>query len=308
MLFAACGVTFLATVMIVLALLYMVSPYVDAAVSERLVRLWRPASEQRSAGFRQNHARKLQRFLVDIGKLVPTSAKRVGYTKRMLARAGYRRPEAITAMQGAKTILPILFLSTVYFTKIYLRDPLFILGFAGALGYLLPEFWLGRQVRNRQKTLRISLPDALDLLVVCVEAGLGLDQSLMRVAQELRIAHPALCDELDMVGAEIRIGKTRMEALRELATRTGVDDIKSWVAMLVQTDRFGTSVAQSLRVHSDDLRTKRRQRAEEMAAKTTVKMVPALVFFIFPALFVVILGPAAISVLRIFVTTLTSGG
>jgi tight adherence protein C len=307
MLFAACGVTFLATVMIVLALLYMVSPYVDATVSERLIRLWRPAGQQVHPGFRQKQRRKLQQILIDIGKLVPTSAKRVGYTKRMLARAGYRRPEAITAMQGAKTILPIVFLSAVYFTKIYERNPLFILGFAGALGYLLPEFWLGKKVRKRQKTLRVSLPDALDLLVVCVEAGLGLDQSLMRVAQELRIAHPELCDELDMVGAEIRIGKTRMEALRELASRTAVDDIKAWVAMLVQTDRFGTSVAQSLRVHSDDLRTKRRQRAEEMAAKTTVKMVPALVFFIFPALFVVILGPAAISILRIFVTTLAGG-
>ena len=308
MLLAACAVTFLATVLIVLALLYTVSPYVDHAVSERLVRLWRPAGAQTKPGFRQAQRRTLQKILIDIGKLVPTSAKRVGYTKRMLARAGFRRPEAITAMQGAKTILPILLLSAVYFTKVYERNPLFILGFAGALGYLLPEFWLGARVKKRQKVLRTSLPDALDLLVVCVEAGLGLDQSLMRVAQELRIAHPELCDEMDLVGAEIRMGKTRIEALRELASRTGVDDIKSWVAMLVQTDRFGTSVAQSLRVHSDDLRTKRRQRAEEMAAKTTVKMVPALVFFIFPALFVVILGPAAISILRIFVTTMSGGG
>jgi tight adherence protein C len=308
MLFAACGVTFLATVMIVLAVLYTVSPYVDEAVSERLVRLWRPAGAQSQPGFRQKQRRKLQQILIDVGKLVPSSAKSAGHTKRMLARAGYRRPEAVTAMQGAKMILPILFLSIVYFTKVYERNPLFILGFAGALGYLLPELWLGRKVKKRQKVLRLSLPDALDLLVVCVEAGLGLDQALMRVAQELRIAHPELCDELDMVAAEIRVGKTRMESLRELASRTAVDDIKSWVAMLVQTDRFGTSVAQSLRVHSDDLRTKRRQRAEEMAAKTTVKMVPALVFFIFPALFVVILGPAAISILRIFVTTMAAGG
>ncbi len=308
MLFAACAVTFLATVMIVLALLYTVSPYVNAAVSERLVRLWRPGTTQAKAGFGQKQRRKLQKVLVDIGKLVPTSAKGIGHTKRMLVRAGYRRPEAITAMQGAKTILPILFLSIVYFTQVYERNPLFILVFAGAFGYMLPGLWLGRKVAKRQKILRIALPDALDLLVVCVEAGLGIDQSLMRVAQELRIAHRELCDEIDLVGAEIRMGKTRMEALRELASRTGVDDIKSWVAMLVQTDRFGTSVAQSLRVYSDDLRTKRRQRAEEMAAKTTVKMVPALVFFIFPALFAVILGPAAISILRIFVTTMSGGG
>ncbi len=308
MLFAACAVTFLATVMIVLALLYTVSPYVDHAVSERLVRLWRPAGTGAKAGFRQKQRRTLQRILVDIGKLVPSSTKGKGYTRQMLVRAGYRRPEAITAMQGAKTILPIIFLSAVYFTHVYEKNPLFILAFAGALGYLLPEFWLGAKVRKRQKILRIALPDALDLMVVCVEAGLGIDQSLMRVAQELRIAHSALCDELDLVAAEIRVGKTRIEALRELASRTGVDDIKSWVAMLVQTDRFGTSVAQALRVHSDDLRTKRRQRAEELAAKTTVKMVPALVFFIFPALFVVILGPAAISIMRIFVKTMAGGG
>jgi len=146
----------------------------------------------------------------------------------------------------------------------------------------------------------LSLPDCLDLLVVCVEAGLALDQSFMRVTQELRIVHRELCEELDLVNAEIRIGRTRLEALRELGDRTGVDDIKSLVAMLVQTDRFGTSVAQSLRVHSDELRTKRRQRAEEMAAKATVKMIPPLVFFVFPALFVVILGPAVISLYRHF--------
>ena len=132
----------------------------------------------------------------------------------------------------------------------------------------------------------------------CVEAGLGLDQALLRVAQELNVAHPELSEELQLVNLEMRLGKTRLDAMRELARRTGLDDIKALVSMLIQTDRFGTSVAQSLRVHSDDLRMKRRQRAEEMAAKTTVKMVPALVFFIFPALMVVILGPAIIAIMR----------
>jgi tight adherence protein C len=142
------------------------------------------------------------------------------------------------------------------------------------------------------------LPDALDLLVICVEAGLGLDQALLRVAQELKHVHPELSDELQLVNFEMRLGKTRIEALRALSERTGVDDIKALVAMLVQTERFGTSVAQSLRVHSDTLRTKRRQRAEERAAKAPVKMVPVLVFFIFPALLVVILGPAVITLSR----------
>jgi tight adherence protein C len=153
-------------------------------------------------------------------------------------------------------------------------------------------------MKARQQKLRRGLPDGLDLLVICVESGLGLDQALLKVAQELRITHPELSEELQLVNLEMRIGKTRLDALRELARRTGLEDIKSLVAMLVQTDRFGTSVAQSLRVFSDDLRIKRRQRAEEMSAKTSVKMVPPLIFFIFPALMVVILGPAVITLLR----------
>jgi tight adherence protein C len=141
-------------------------------------------------------------------------------------------------------------------------------------------------------------------LVICVEAGLGLDQALMRVAQELRITHSDLSDELQLFNTEMRVGKTRAEALRELARRTGLEDLKALAAMLIQTERFGTSIAESLRVHSDDLRTKRRQRAEEMSAKTTVKMVPPLVFFIFPALMVVILGPAALTLMRTLMPTL----
>jgi tight adherence protein C len=217
-----------------------------------------------------------------------------------MVRAGYRRPEAAMAMQGVKVLLPVGLVAVVYFTGIYRQNPFFILGFAALAGYLLPEFWLTSRVRRRQHRIRLSMPDALDLLVICVEAGLALDQALLRVSQELRIAHPQLSEELDLVSAEMRVGKTRIDALRELADRTGVDDVKALVAMLVQTDRFGTSIARSLRVHSDDLRTKRRQRAEERAAKTTVKMVPPLVFFIFPALYVVILGPAVISIARQF--------
>jgi tight adherence protein C len=305
MIWLTSGATFVGMVLIVVALLYTFS-YVDLTVPDRLSHLWSSPAAQRVADFRERQRARVQRLLLQVGKLLPSSPKGVSKTKRTLVRAGYRRPESVVAVRSAQIVLPAAFLSAVYFTGFYQMNPLFILGFAGALGYLLPEFWLSWRVRKRQKTIRLSLPDCLDLLVVCVEAGLGLDQSLMRVSQELRIAHPELCDELDLVTAEIRVGKTRIEALRELATRTGEDDVKSWVAMLVQTDRFGTSVAQSLRVYSDDLRTKRRQRAEEMAAKTSVKMVPALVFFIFPALFVVILGPAVISILRIFVTSVSS--
>jgi tight adherence protein C len=170
---------------------------------------------------------------------------------------------------------------------------------ACGVGYLLPSMVLGRMARRRQHRMRLGLADTLDLLVVSVEAGLGLDQALQRVGEELAFAHPDLCEELRLVNLEMRAGKPRVEALRNLGERTGVDDITSLVAMLVQTDKFGTSLSQSLRVHSDTLRTKRRQRAEEAAAKTGVKMVFPLVFCIFPAIWVVTIGPAAIRFVQV---------
>ncbi|MGD0124342.1 MAG: type II secretion system F family protein [Terriglobia bacterium] len=299
MIWATSGVAFAAVVMIVLAVVYGFSGG-NLPAAERLTRLWRPPSTDEKLGFRAKQKQKVTQVLGDVGRIIPTSSKRMPHTQRMMARAGFRRPESIMAMQGMKVLLPVVLVALVYFTGLYHQSPIFILILAAVAGYMLPEFWLTTRVRHRQNQLRLSLPDCLDLLVVCVEAGLALDQAFMRVTQELRIVHPILCEELDLVNAEIRIGRTRVEALRQLADRTGVEDIKSLVAMLVQTERFGTSIAQSLRVHSDELRTKRRQRAEEMAAKATVKMIPPLVFFIFPALFVVILGPAVITLFRHF--------
>jgi tight adherence protein C len=298
MLWAVSGVTFAAIVLIVMALAYAFSAG-TMPITERLTRLWRLPG-QVETGFKERQKERVQRVLSDVGKLLPSSPKTESQLQRMMARAGYRSPEAVTAMRGVKVFLPIGFVCLVYFSGIYRSNPMIYLAGSAAIGWAAPELWLSRRVKKRQHIVRLSMPDALDLLVICVEAGLGLDQALLRVGQELRIAHPVLCQELELVTAEIRVGKTRVEALRGLATRTGVDDIKALVAMLIQTDRFGTSVAQSLRVHSDELRTRRRQRAEEQAAKTTVKMVPPLVFFIFPALFVVILGPAVISVARNF--------
>jgi tight adherence protein C len=153
-------------------------------------------------------------------------------------------------------------------------------------------------IRNRQRRITLALPDALDLTVICVEAGLALDQALLRVGDDLRHSHPDLSSEFNMVNLEMRAGKPRVEALHNLAARTGVSDIRSLVGTLVQTDRFGTSVAQALRVHSDSLRTERRQRAEEQAAKTTIKMVIPLVLFVLPSLLFVTLGPAVIQLLR----------
>jgi tight adherence protein C len=185
----------------------------------------------------------------------------------------------------------------LFFTGLGLRKPLLLL-LLPLLAYVLPKIVLFRMIKHRQTNIKLSLPDALDLLVICVEAGLGLDQALTRVSHEVAFAHPALSEELQLVTLETRAGRPRGDALRNLVLRTGVDDIRALVAVLIQTDRFGTSIAQALRVHSDSLRTERRQRAEEAAAKTTIKMVPVLVLCLFPAMFIVSIGPVAIGVYR----------
>lgn len=297
MLWAATAITFLATVAAVGALLYAFLPAEMNAVG-RLSRLLNVSAPASDAAFPRRQTEKVRDTLASVGKLLPTASGTRSSAQLMMLRAGYRSSNAIMAMRGAKILLPLGFIAIVVASGLYRWNPwLSVLG-ALVLGYLLPEMWLVWRVHARQHRLRLSLPDALDLLVICVEAGLGLDQSLLRVAEELRITHPELSDEIALVNLEMRVGKTRLDALRELARRTGLEDIKALVAMLIQTERFGTSVAQSLRVHSDDLRIKRRQRAEELSAKTTVKMVPPLVFFIFPALMVVILGPAVIAIMR----------
>jgi tight adherence protein C len=272
-----------------------------ADIAGRLAQISGVAAPVDETKFAQKQADKVRETLVDLGKILPAqSTQSTSKNKLLIIRAGYRNPDAILMIRGLKIVFPIAVVATVLFTGIYRSNPYMFLPLALLVGYLAPDFWLTWKVRRRQHRLRRSLPDALDLMVICVEAGLGLDQALLKVAQELRITHRELSDEFQLVNLEMRIGKTRIEALHELGRRTGLDDIKSLVAMLVQTERFGTSIAQSLRVYSDDMRIRRRQRAEEMSAKTTVKMVPPLVFFIFPALMVVILGPAIITLMKQF--------
>ena len=290
------AVTFIATVIFMGALVYAFIPG-EFGVAGRLSRLLGTATPDREAGFKEKQKERVQQSLATLGTLV-SSKTPTSRSQLMMIRAGFRRPESIQTINGVRILLPLAFLAVAFFSGIYRWNPVFILMFAALLGYMLPEFWLVGRVRSRQHRLRLAVPDGLDLLVICVEAGLGLDHALLRVAQELQITHREFSEELQLVTAEMRLGKTRVDALRELARRTGLDDIKALVAMLVQTERFGTSIAQSLRVHSDDLRLKRRQRAEELAAKISVKMVPVLVFFIFPALMIVILGPAFITIAR----------
>ena len=289
-------VIFGAIIFIAMALIYGFSGG-SVLIAERLGRLWRPPGHDR-AGFKESRRKLTDTILSGIAKILPSSSNRTSESDPRLTRAGFRRPEAVAAFRAARVIVIAALVGLVYFTGFYKNNPFLFFVVAAVAGFIFPDIWLGRRVKARQQLLRLALPDALDLLVICMEAGLGLDQALLYVSQELRIAHPELCEEFDLVNAEVHVGKTRMEALRSLSTRTGVDDLQALVATLIQTDRFGTSVAQSLRIHSDDLRMKRRQRAEEMAAKTTIKMLIPLVFFIFPALFVVILGPAVITMLR----------
>jgi tight adherence protein C len=298
MLWLVTAMTFLMSGVVVISLVWAFSP-TETQVAGRLTRMMDPQTVVVEDKFADKQKERVGNILVTLGKLLPASSgKTMSRAQLMMMRAGFRSADAIQVVRGVKLLLPLILVSLVLITGIYTYSPFFIIMLALGLGFLLPEFWLQMRIKARQQRLRIALPDGLDLLVICVEVGLGLDQALLRVAQELKIVHPDLSEELTLVNLEMRVGKTRIEALRELGRRTGLDDLKTLVAMLIQTERFGTSVAQSLRVHSDELRSKRRQRAEELSAKTTVKMVGPLVFFIFPALLVVILGPAAITLIR----------
>ena len=238
--------------------------------------------------------------LKKIGRVAPQSPAEMGKLQRKLTMAGYRSHEAIAVFFGIRLGCALLVFALLA-SPVIVRPNLLVAITGAALGYLLPTMALGRLAKRRQHRIRLGLADALDLLVVSVEAGLGLDQAIQRVGEEIAFAHPDLSDELRLINLELRAGKARSDALKNLGDRTGVDDIISLVAMLVQTDKFGTSVAQSLRVHSETVRTKRRQRAEEAAAKTGVKMVFPLVFCIFPSIFVVTIGPAAIKFVQVLV-------
>jgi tight adherence protein C len=276
------------------ALLFM--PRREAAIDRRL-------QELTSSRDNDEPARPRFQSMIDvfrrIGDKVPRSPKEMGALRLRLVQAGYRRDEALTIFFGIRVLFAVSLFVLLSSSLIIRSNTLVALG-GLAIGYLLPGMVLARMAKRRAHRIRLSLADALDLLVVSVEAGLGLDQALTRVGTELAFAYPELADELKLINLELRAGKPRAEALRNLADRTGVDDLSSLVTMLIQTDKFGTSVAQSLRVYSETLRTKRRQRAEEAAAKTGVKMVFPLVLCIFPSIWVVTIGPAAIK----FVTVL----
>jgi tight adherence protein C len=246
----------------------------------------------------RNILRTSEHIFRPLGEIVPRSPDEMSRQERRLVQAGFRRKDAAVLLYGVKVALALLLL--LLFTAFgYPTQSVFLhIVLAILFGAMLPDIWLRRRISNRKMNIQLAIPDALDLTVVCVEAGVGLDQSLMRIGQEIRPIHRDLSDELRLLNLEVNAGKSRAQSLRNLADRTEVDDLKALVAVLIQTDRFGTSVTQSLRVFSDSLRVKRRQRAEERAAKTTIKMIPPLVFFILPAIFVVVLGPAIITLVQ----------
>jgi tight adherence protein C len=223
--------------------------------------------------------------------------------KLLLNKAGYRTMMAYRIYCLVRVVLPVLLgvLAYGYGKAVGMRGGQVLLGIVTVviLGVDLPNFLLRRKASKRQGEITDALPDGLDLLVVCVEAGLGLNAAFLKITEEFKLSSPVLSEEFDIVNREMVAGKPRTDALRSLSDRTGVEDVKSLVAMLIQTDKLGTSLAQSLRVHSDSLRTRRRQRAEESAAKTTTKLIFPLAFMLFPAMFVVLLGPGFIQIMRV---------
>jgi tight adherence protein C len=233
--------------------------------------------------------------------VLPRSAQEVSVIQKRLIRAGYRKDSHVNVFYGAKVLVPLtlVLLAGVTGTASYL-GPFFAYAIAAALGFLAPDFWLGNRIASRQLKIRLGLPEALDLLVICSEAGLSLDQAILRCTEELKLSQPEIAEEFNLVILEQRAGRPRDEALKGLADRTDIDSVRALVNTLVQADTFGTSIAKTLRVYSETMRTQRRQQAEEQAAKTTVKLVFPLVFFIFPSLFVVALGPSLITMFEGF--------
>ena len=280
-----------------------VAPGRNELVAQRLAELQNTARDtpkilqQRK---RQARTDRLKAVVAAFGEAVQDRSTNLSAVRLRLIRAGYPNASAVPMYLGLRLIVPAALVFGVLILLPLLGQSAlattFMAAYFGIMGYVSPSLLVGRKVKLRQKEMQKALPDALDMLVVSVEAGLGLNQALVRVSEEIDRISPVLSEQLALVNLEIRAGTSREEALRNLAERTGLQDITSLVGMLIQTDRFGTSVAQALRVHAEVMRTKRRQRAEEAAAKTTIKLIFPLVFCIFPAMFVVILGPALIQI------------
>jgi tight adherence protein C len=247
-----------------------------------------------------------------LGSALPASPKDISAMQRRLVRAGMRGPNALKMLYGSKVVLgvalPLIMTAAVAGSTAETFNKSMAVLAAVAVGFFGPNEYVSIASRRRQKEIQRGLPNALDLMVVCVESGLGLDQAVMQVAKELEHAHPDITEEFAMVNLELKAGKRRTEALRNLAERSNVDDLKKLVAVLIQADRFGTGIAQSLRAHADFMRVQARQMAEEKAAKLGVKLVFPIFFCILPSLFVVTVGPVAVKIIRELIPMMNSVG
>ena len=281
--------------------------------SREVLQTWRRRADGTPSRTDETGEKVSEQFMAQLRDLLewfakmnqPSNVEEARATRCQLITAGYRSGKAPVFFIGSKLFLAVLMASVMALI------PVKVLGFptfsnlvfyyvlAAGCGYYAPVLWLRRAIAQRKDALQRAIPDALDLMVVCVEAGLGLDQAITRVGEEVKRTHPALSDELNLLSMELRTGVSRQEALRNFAHRTDMEEARNLVALLVQTDRFGTSIGQALRVHSDAMRSIRRLRAEEMAAKLPVKLLFPLIFFIFPSMFIVLIGPACIQMVRV---------
>ena len=260
-------------------------------------------SQQQTAiltGMTRDTTARIETLLYPFHGLLPRSATEVSKLRKLLSKAGYRDAKHVDTYYAAKVLVPVTLCLLATMAGSLPLTPLFIYASALGIGFLLPDFWLSHLVNVRQLNIRLGLPEALDLLVVCVEAGLSLDKAILRTAEEMRTSQPQVADELSLISLEQRAGRPRADAWNECAERTGVDTVRALAALIIQADKFGTSIGKSLRTHAETLRTRRRQDAEERAAKTTVKLVFPLVLLIFPSLFVVTLGPSMIVMFEAF--------
>ncbi len=272
-------------------------------IQARIAAAINPQVKQRSLKIKLQDTGNLLGGMVEhLERVVPRTEAEVSVVQQRLITAGFREDTSVKYFYSAKVLCPLTLCAVALFSGLGSTSPIFIYIACAGIGFLIPDFALGKLISNRQSKIRRGLPDVLDMLVICVEAGLSLDQATARTAEELRRAQPVLSDELGMVALEQRAGSVRADAWKHLADRTGVDSVRNLVSMLVQSEQFGTSIAKTLRVHSDMLRTKRVQEIEEKAAKLSIKLLFPLVLFIFPALFVVVIGPAAIIMAQSFKT------
>src|SRR5271165_432092 len=244
--------------------------------------------------------RSVRTFAGTLQKAVPKGETEISAVQKRLILAGFRQESHVNVYFASKIVLPLVLSVLAIVTGVFQLQPFIVLLAAIAVGYLGPDYWLGFRIKARQTDIGLGLPDALDLMVVCLEAGLSVDQAVVRTSDELRGGHPAMAEELNLVMLEVRAGKNRSDAWKAFADRTDQDDVRVLVTVFVQADQFGTGVSKTLRIHAETMRTRRSQRVEEMAAKTSVKLVFPLVFFIFPSFFVVMLGPAFIKISEMF--------